>query len=734
MGIKAEIGQLIYRIIGDDSGIKKSLGSTEKKAKKTGATLSKIFAAVSVAAVGSKLLGFFKSSVDAASALQEETQKFGVVFSEVFRDASLAARDLAENYGLSERVAKEFLSTNANIATSMGLSQDVALDFSNSIAELGVDLASFTNFAGGTEGAINALSKAILTGEREALKGLGISVLEQDLKDFAFQSGKVFEAMNKQEKATLSLQLVTKLAGNAVGDFSRSADGWANVQRRVEAAVEDTSAKIGQELLPGLSKLGIALLDANKEGSVLSDGLRGIAKGINFVIEGIADQINHQTKLLEMVRKQNDETFRTEKQIEATKEQMQEYGIELAKAAGQQGTATQGMLAFDKALAKGDIDARRLNDAVKDLGEDLETLKFQAEAIVDPLAATNRVLSSSFKLAREQAAKQRKWIAATQKARQLAFDKRIANMDAEVQLAALSGNEILAIELANEKRIVELQNDKLLSAKNKRDLEVAYNKQTEDQIFQYKLQKSIEFANLAIGSAQNLFGALSALSQAQTQNRLDDIDIQTQKALEAAGVAEETALEKAEKELQLAKDSGDQELIDEKNRLVDREKILAKFDKKRRQAEYEGALTAWQFQLASAIAQAPVAILNAMAAGYGAGFPAGPVLGPALAAVAGVASAAQIAAVSVAKPQPPKFASGGIIPGSTSGTTITAGENNQAEGIFNQAQMRRLLDIADGNTGGMTKVSLSRDIFMDELFEASQDGRLLIADKAVVST
>ncbi|MCP4761426.1 MAG: hypothetical protein GY870_06565, partial [archaeon] len=377
---KYDIGTLIYRILGDDSGIKKSLKDTEKQAKKTSVSFKSIIAGISVAALGSKLIGFFKDATDKASDLQESTQKFGVVFNEVFEKASIAARDLAENYGLSTRAAQDMLSANANIFTQLGATQEEALKFGNTLAETGTDLASFTNFSGGAEGAINALKGAIL-GEREALKSLDIPILEDDLKEFASTLGKNYNAMNKLERATLSLDLIVKRAGPAIGDFARSSDSWANVQRRVTAAMEDTSAALGSELLPGLSRLGIAFEKDVKQGGVLTDVLTGVAKAGNFVLEGVALLVEKNNELAEINKYNNDEYYRTEKTLKEVKKTIDDYGVSLAKQNGLQGTQTQGMRSFNDALKAGDKDALGLADSVKVLTNELEELRFVNENV-----------------------------------------------------------------------------------------------------------------------------------------------------------------------------------------------------------------------------------------------------------------------------------------------------------------------------------------------------------------
>jgi hypothetical protein len=107
----------------------------------------------------------------------------------------------------------------------------------------------------------------------------------------------------------------------------------------------------------------------------------------------------------------------------------------------------------------------------------------------------------------------------------------------------------------------------------------------------------------------------------------------------------------------------------------------------------------------------------------------------AMGTMAGVTAGAQYAAVEASKPQPPKFASGGIIPGSAQGTQITAGENNQTEVVMNPNQMANtLMAIGNGGGGGVRQLpAMSADSLWKTIFQASQNGDLYIAERAVVN-
>lgn len=194
---------------------------------------------------------FAVASVSAASDAQETYQKFGVVFRDVSQEAEAAALSLANNFGLAESQAKSFLANTGDLLSGFGFGSKMALELSTAVNELAVDLASFTNFSGGAKGASDALTKALL-GEREAIKSLGISILEDDVKARVQQleaMGQVEGMTERQKKAFATLQLATEQSKNAIGDFARSSESFANQSRIVNARLTTLLETIGGVIL-----------------------------------------------------------------------------------------------------------------------------------------------------------------------------------------------------------------------------------------------------------------------------------------------------------------------------------------------------------------------------------------------------------------------------------------------------------------------------------------------------
>jgi TP901 family phage tail tape measure protein len=158
-------------------------------------------------------------------------------------------------------------------------------------------------------------------------------------------------------------------------------------------------------------------------------------------------------------------------------------------------------------------------------------------------------------------------------------------------------------------------------------------------------------------SLQSIAGMFAAVYD----QRLKELDDQMAADEKAAGVADDTAVESAQKALDVAIKSGDKEAIAEKQKALKKAQIEEDYQKKKAKLEYEGQHVAWQMNLASAIAQGAITVIN--------GLNSQPFLPVGLAegAVAAIASGLQIAAVIQAEPKPPSFDTGGIYSGPSGG-------------------------------------------------------------------
>ena len=253
------LGVMSAAVTLDDKDYRSTLAGLESSSQKS---FSKI-AAYAASYLSLRAISQFAiSTIKTYSDLEEETNKFSVVFAGLGSETSRILKQMRTDFGLSELAAKRMLAGTGDMLTGFGFDKDVALALSEGAAKLGADIASFSNYAGGAEGATYALTKAML-GEAESAKLLDV-VIRQDsdeYKDLVKQAmttgvtidalGKTFKVQSEQQaKAVAALALAYQQSPNAIGDFVRSQDSIANQQRILQNNFEQLTATIGGDLAP----------------------------------------------------------------------------------------------------------------------------------------------------------------------------------------------------------------------------------------------------------------------------------------------------------------------------------------------------------------------------------------------------------------------------------------------------------------------------------------------------
>lgn len=129
--------ELKVAIIGDASKLKGALSEAEiginrfsEKVFSTGKNMTLIGTAITAVSVG---------LIKMASDAEETATKFSVVFKDVSDQAAKSAKNLSDNFGLSQKAAKQLLSDTGDLLTGFGFTGQAALDLSTKVNELAVD-------------------------------------------------------------------------------------------------------------------------------------------------------------------------------------------------------------------------------------------------------------------------------------------------------------------------------------------------------------------------------------------------------------------------------------------------------------------------------------------------------------------------------------------------------------------------------------------------------------------
>jgi hypothetical protein len=253
----------LFRLFGDvilnENGVSSRLNSIESQALK----LDKAFSAVGarMTAVGKgmttfvslPILGALVAATKGAIDLNETLSKTDVVFGKNSQAMKDWASTSLKTFGISKGAALDQAAVYGDMGTAMGLSGDKAFEMSKAIVGLTGDMASFKNMKADE---IHLALSGIFTGETESLKRLGVVMTEVNLIEFAKSQGikKSIKDMTQAEKVQLRFNYVMAASKNSIGDFQRTQASAANQLRLFTEGIKESSTKVGELLLPYVTK------------------------------------------------------------------------------------------------------------------------------------------------------------------------------------------------------------------------------------------------------------------------------------------------------------------------------------------------------------------------------------------------------------------------------------------------------------------------------------------------
>ena len=289
------VGLLTFNFGANMSGFDRALKKAQKNLKKFGRSMERTGQTLT-RNITLPIVGFGAAALKFGSDLQETDSKFKQVFSGVREEAEKTAKTFQESFGLSELAAKDMLSGTGSLLVGFGFTEEAALKLSKEVNALAVDVASFSNFAGGSKGASEALTKALL-GETESAKSLDI-VIKQGTKGYKDRTKAIMieKGVNEmQAKALQNLEIMYQQTEKAQGDYARTSEDFANQMRLVKEQLITLAGDMGERLIPmaqkvidkikGLTKWFNGLSDSTKD-SIVQWGLIVAAIGPALIIFG----------------------------------------------------------------------------------------------------------------------------------------------------------------------------------------------------------------------------------------------------------------------------------------------------------------------------------------------------------------------------------------------------------------------------------------------------------------
>ena len=202
----------------------------------------------------SKVVDYLRGTIDAASAANETMNRSSVIFGKNQQAMESWAQGAVRNFGLTATGALDAASGFGDMFLQLGFAEDKAAAMSRTIVQMSADFGSFNDLK--TEDVLQRIA-AGFRGEYDSLQKLipNISAARVEQEALATTGKKSATALTAQEKAAATLAIVQKDGARAMGDFARTSDSAANVQKQTAAAAGELAIKIGNLLLPAYTAM-----------------------------------------------------------------------------------------------------------------------------------------------------------------------------------------------------------------------------------------------------------------------------------------------------------------------------------------------------------------------------------------------------------------------------------------------------------------------------------------------
>ena len=195
-----------------------------------------------------------KQAVTAASNLQQSMGAVDDVFKNSAKQVHAYAKNAATAVGLSRNQYNEMATLIGTQLKNGGTAVNQLAGQANKVIKIGADLSA--QFGGNTKEAVDALSAA-LKGERDPIEKYGISLTQSaiDAEAAALGYKKVNGQLTTQATQAATLSLIQKQSADSAGKFARETDTLAHKQQVLSAKWEDAKAKLGEKLIPAVTKI-----------------------------------------------------------------------------------------------------------------------------------------------------------------------------------------------------------------------------------------------------------------------------------------------------------------------------------------------------------------------------------------------------------------------------------------------------------------------------------------------
>lgn len=265
-GMSGRLRTNLRNLTGSMSGLS---GATSKTASSFKGFLRQLMSATGVYFSIYGAIRGLKSAIDISSDLTEVQNVVDVAFGNMAYKVEEFAKVSVKDFGMSELTTKEIAGRFQAMSTAIGISADkigqantflsgqtkgyIAVsdsmaDVSINLTKLAADMASFYNVE---QTDVAKSLESIFTGTTAPLRKYGLDLTQATLAEWAMKQGldADIRSMSQAEKTMLRYQYVLSNTKAAQGDFTRTADTWANATRVLAQQFEVLGSVVGGVLI-----------------------------------------------------------------------------------------------------------------------------------------------------------------------------------------------------------------------------------------------------------------------------------------------------------------------------------------------------------------------------------------------------------------------------------------------------------------------------------------------------
>lgn len=267
-----------------------NIGKQTKQVDGVTGAFKKLGGALVAVAAGAQVVQFFKEAVAGASSFEAEFEGVNQTFGASAKIVQDYAKTAAYSAGLSETAALQAAKGFGAFAGAAGLAGDDAAKFATGMVQAAGDLGSFYDLPTGD--AMAAIQSG-LRGQFEPLRRFNILIDDATLRQRALSMGMIEttkQALTPQQKALAAQVEIMEQMGPATGDFIKYQDTYGNAIKTVGALFEDMQTRLGQQLLPVLADLAMALMPLIEEiGPLAEKVFAALTPALEALIPAIED-------------------------------------------------------------------------------------------------------------------------------------------------------------------------------------------------------------------------------------------------------------------------------------------------------------------------------------------------------------------------------------------------------------------------------------------------------------